>query len=218
MIELLELAFSVVAPGLSSAWSIALTVFSAVWNFVKRPPGSYIALVLLILLAWRWSGERGYDSGVADTKAGDARMWVQRVDAAKAAGREDGELRAANTRRADLEYAFEQGRTAGAAQSLQSLINQKGAIYVPKIVTADCVPYGLIKLLDAAGLGIADPQSLPGAAGEPDEACSTLSLHDAVSLLKDALVERKDFADRLNNASGWANDQRTQNGKVKLAE
>jgi len=38
---------------------------AAVFAFVTKPPGSYIALVALILLAWWWSGERGFNRGDA---------------------------------------------------------------------------------------------------------------------------------------------------------
>jgi hypothetical protein len=42
---------------------------AALWAFVTKPPGSYIALVMLIGLAWWWSGEIGHNRGEKQGRA-----------------------------------------------------------------------------------------------------------------------------------------------------
>lgn len=51
------LAFLAPAGKLLSGW------LSALWTFLSKPPGIYIGVVALTVLAFWWSGQRGYDRG-----------------------------------------------------------------------------------------------------------------------------------------------------------
>lgn len=211
-IPLLSPIASAISAIAGVVWRAIISVFVWVWNQAVAAPAWTAVLIGVTVLTAFWSGQRGYDLGSADTKASDAIVWAGKVEAAKTAAREDGYLRGSITRQADLDYAFLQGKNEGSAAALQGLLNQKGTPYVPQIITVDCVPYGFVRLLDAAGLGIADPHALPGSAEERDDACSGLSLHDAEALLVQALSERHDFEDRLLNIQGWVAQQRARNG------
>lgn len=54
---------------LAPVWNVTKGVIAALWGFVSRPPGLYVALVALALLTIWGSGERGYRLGTAQGKA-----------------------------------------------------------------------------------------------------------------------------------------------------
>lgn len=56
---------------LTSVWSAVKSFFAAILDFCSKPPGSWIALALGVLLAfWLWGNHR-YDAGMADQTATD---------------------------------------------------------------------------------------------------------------------------------------------------
>jgi hypothetical protein len=56
---------------LTAVWGVVKSFFSAILTFCSKPPGSWIALALGILLAfWLWGNHR-YDAGVAAQTATD---------------------------------------------------------------------------------------------------------------------------------------------------
>ncbi len=65
-------------PFLPLIWSMLSGAFSAVWSFVSRPPGTYIALALAALLAVWIYGRHEYDRGQADCQAAHAQA-VQKL-------------------------------------------------------------------------------------------------------------------------------------------
>lgn len=54
---------------LSIVWKFAAGFFATVFNFCKQPPGSYLALIALIFIAYWYSGQVGYNRGTTDCKA-----------------------------------------------------------------------------------------------------------------------------------------------------
>lgn len=62
-------ALSFLAPWLSLALGVLKAVASTVWGFVKQPPGSYIALIVAVALAWMISGHIYYGRGKANCRA-----------------------------------------------------------------------------------------------------------------------------------------------------
>jgi len=105
------------------------------------------------------------------------------------------------TRKADLDNAYQQGKLAGNTKEILR--------YVTKYVTvqddARCkLPVGFERVLDAAGLGV-PVDELPNRSSEPDSAGSSLSLSDATALLADNLGTCAGLRARIVNArDDWA--------------
>jgi hypothetical protein len=54
---------------LLTSWNWVRSFASWAAGFLSKPPGIYIAAVVLVGVAVWWSGQRGYDAGVAQGKA-----------------------------------------------------------------------------------------------------------------------------------------------------
>lgn len=88
---------------------------------------------------------------------------------------------------------------------------ERVTIYVPAKADFDCIlPNGFIKLLDAAGLA-SDPDAIPGAAGEPNDAPSGLRLSQATALLAANLGNAAKTRKQVMDWQAWANAQLAQN-------
>lgn len=90
----------------------------------------------------------------------------------------------------------------------------KATIYVPAKADADCVlSNGFVRLLDAAGLA-SDPDAIPGASGEPNDAASGLRLSQATALLAANLGNAAKTRKQVTDWQAWANAQLAQNAAV----
>lgn len=98
-------------------------------------------------------------------------------------------------------------------QTVTQTVIQKVPVYVTPKSDADCVlPNGFIKLLDAAGLS-ADPDTLPGAAGEPNDSASGLRLSQAAALLAENLGNAALERQELIEWQAWARAQEAAAGE-----
>lgn len=84
--NLFKAALAVVAPWASAALEIGQKVVGAIWSFVRQPPGSYIALLGAVALAWWLSGSIGYSRGKTDCKAAQIVIHDKQIVYIKAAG------------------------------------------------------------------------------------------------------------------------------------
>jgi len=196
---LIKTALAFVAPWASAA----LAVLESVWAYIKRPPGSYIAFGFAALVALWIFGRVGYSRGESATQAACDKTISAMVESGHATVATDIAARHEPTVTANTDDAYR----AGYLDGLRAATPKEVIRYVPTKIADACVPNGIVKLLDASGLAIADPDSLPGAADEPNEACSGVSVSQAVTLLRGALLDRADFASRLENARQWADAQ-----------
>lgn len=76
--------------GLLGGW------LKAAWDFVRQPPGSYVALVCAVLLSWWLSGQIGYDRGFDQCEANHriaAQHEVARQEKVGAVVRKDSDAR-----------------------------------------------------------------------------------------------------------------------------
>jgi hypothetical protein len=80
------LALAPFVPFLKPAAVLIRAVLSTVWAFIRQPPGSYIALIGAVVLAWWWSGSIGYDRGKGDCKAAQIVIHDKQIVYVKAAG------------------------------------------------------------------------------------------------------------------------------------
>ncbi len=159
------------------------------WNLIKQPPGSYIALALAAALALWWFGQHEFDRGQAECEAAHARASV---------AIERGAAELGTVTLADF--------TLDATKILGDFRGQLDAtFYITKIqlkevqvhVTAETdnrypLPCGLVRMHDAAILG-ADPAELAGAGCERDEQPAPVKASD----LSAALVRDGDYTRRL---------------------
>lgn len=60
-----------------------------------------------------------------------------------------------------------------------------------------CIPWGFVRLHDAAVLGV-DPASLPNPAGQSDDACSTITYPDLAARIADNYAAARANAEQLN--------------------
>lgn len=95
---------------------------------------------------------------------------------------------------------------AGAAQQQKIVTVTKEIVrHVPVVITPRedrrcMLPLGFVRLLDAAGLGVA-PAELPGRSAEPDSADSGIPLSQATALLAEDLGDARVLRERLKNAA-----------------
>ena len=178
---------------------LATKLLSGVWGYVVAAAlsASIAAYGAYQVTAW------GKDETINAMKLADAQSIIVAGNVARA----DQVKRDAITAAANKAQAFNEGKS----QAVTVTIIQKVPVYVQKSVLDSCLDNSIVKLLDAAGTGQANPDALPGAATEPNDACSGVSVRQGLPLLIQALGERKAFADRLVNAGTWATSQRAQN-------
>jgi hypothetical protein len=133
---------------------------------------------------------------------------IQRDDArAKAAA-----LAAASDRmrRAD---ALSLNSAVAEAAAQQKLADEKSVIarevhrhVSPDISNRVCVPYGVVRVLDAAGLG-ADPDALPLPAGQSDGACAPVAADALAANVAANYATARSNAERLNALQAWVKAQ-----------
>lgn len=173
-------------------------------NFIPRPIaaifGGWIGYAAVGAVSAGLVGYGAYqvtawakDEKIKDLKLADAK--AQKLALETALKRRDAQD--AIVAAADRRNAYQQGRLDGLAARIPQEVSRR----VPPKADADCIlNNGSIKLLDAAGLGIAAAE-LPGEAGEPDGANSGIRLSEAVALLSARLYATQKLSDRLRNAS-----------------
>lgn len=161
-----------------------------------------------VAVAHHWdAGDIGtLQTKIATIERDDARAKAQAlVAAADRVRRED---------RVTLESA-----TAEAA-SRQKLADEKSQVakevhrHVPQSVNAHlCVPFGLVRLLDAASLG-ADPDALSLPAGRSDASCAPVeAAHLATNVAANYAAAREN-AEQLSVLQAWVGaEERAANGK-----
>lgn len=97
------------------------------------------------------------------------------------------------------------------ANDRANLLPQRIPVYVTRKSDTGCIlPNGFAKLLDGYALGI-EPDALPGAASEPNDAPSGLSLSQASALLATNLGTLKLARDKLKEWNEWAAKQGAAN-------
>jgi hypothetical protein len=69
-----------------------------------------------------------------------------------------------------------------------------------------CIPYGLVRLLDAASLG-ADPNSLSLPSGRSDAACAPVNAADLAANVAANYAVARENAEQLNALAAWNNAQ-----------
>ncbi|MGH6829067.1 MAG: hypothetical protein ACREFW_09180 [Rhizomicrobium sp.] len=95
----------------------------------------------------------------------------------------------------DLDAAMAEAKAQEKIVRQTVTVTREITVHVPDVRA--CIPYGLVRVLDAAATG-ADPASLGVAAGEPDDTCAPLSWRDlAASLADDYGIGRRN-AEQLN--------------------
>ena len=138
----------------------AVAVFRAAWAFLRSPLGQVLALALLALLALFWADARGYARGVKAERSG----WEARLAASERKARE-----------AEAKYA-EAAQRAGKAvatrhaeiRSRTEYLTREVVRYVPFDPGRPSVPVGLVRLHDAAALGLpVAPDTAGRADGDP---------------------------------------------------
>lgn len=80
------IALAQFVPWLAPVAAVIRAALSAAWSFVRRPPGSYIALLGAVALAWWWSGSIGYSRGKTDCRASQVVIHDKQIVYIKAAG------------------------------------------------------------------------------------------------------------------------------------
>ena len=120
------------APWASAALAVIETVATAIWRFIRQPPGSYVALALAVALAWVASGQLGYHRGrviCEATHQAAADHEKQRQKVAIAAAKTSSEI-----------------RTAAHAETDAN--NKQQVIYVTRTIASR--PDGGVECIDAA--------------------------------------------------------------------
>jgi len=141
---------------------------SSAWTFAKSPFGrgliATLVAVLAVLALLFAVHHHGFEAGVAHEKAAQAarvakerKAVVKREAAADRITQDVGTK--AETRQAQIRW-----RT-------QTLIREVPVYVTPETDRRFAVPVGLVRLHDAAALGV-DPATLPDPAGRPDDAAS----------------------------------------------
>jgi hypothetical protein len=141
----------------------------------------------------------GYRTQVAALKVQVAEMATAQArfeaDAAKAVVDRNAALR---TRQDAVAAAYQSGLNA--AQALTQTIIRKVPVYVSAKSDAACVvPWGVVRLFDAAASG-SDPGVVAAAIapGQPDDAASPIALSDLVALLAQDFGAARANADQLS--------------------
>jgi hypothetical protein len=185
----------------------ALTAF-----FSSRLAGLIAAAVALLFAAgfvWQTARIDGWPLLGGGLK--DQAVQLQQQIAADALARAKSEAAALAAQAKTAEAANDQARaheTAAAAndQQIRTVI-QKVPVYVSQNSDNACiVPWGVVRLLDAAASG-ADPDYAHAhiAPGQPDDAASDVKLSEAVALLAADLGIARDNADQLRHLEAAVN-------------
>ncbi|HTW35200.1 MAG TPA: hypothetical protein VMD53_11340 [Rhizomicrobium sp.] len=119
---------------------------------------------------------------------------------------------AEHMRRAD---AISLNSAVAEAQVQQKLADEKSIIaqevhrHVSRSTVARlCIPYGLVRVLDAASLG-ADPDSLPVPAGQSDDACAPVAAADLAANVAANYATARSNAEQLNALQVWVREEET---------
>lgn len=180
-------------------FALVTKLLSGVWGYVAATAlsASIAAFGAYQVTAW------AKDETINSMKLADA----QAVNAAYQKGAADKEARD------NISYNLGVA-SAKAQQAIDDATKaniERVTIYVPAKADADCVlPNGFVKLLDAAGLA-GDPDGLPGAAGEPNDAPSGLRLSQATALPAANLGNGAKARKQVIDWQAWANAQLAQN-------
>lgn len=159
---------------LSLLWGGAKTAASAVFSFVSKPPGTYIACGLALVAGIWWWGHHEYLRGVTDNES--AHQAAQAVVAQ--------EIALAN-------IALSDDAAASSAKALNDMVaadkhlDDLLALQLSEVfthVTPETdkhypLPCGLIRMWDAGALAV-DPASLPAAQCGPDDAVAPTKASD----------------------------------------
>jgi hypothetical protein len=149
-------------------------VGSAIWGFISKPPGTYIACVLALVAGVWWWGHHQYNAGVADNEA--AHQAVQLVV--------DNKITVANIGLADA-VAASSAKALTDMLAADRHLNDLLTLQLSEVfehVTADIdkrypLPCGLIRMWDAGALAVS-PSSLPTTQCGPDDAVAPTKASD----------------------------------------
>jgi K+-transporting ATPase c subunit len=176
---------------------------SLITSKLAGPVAAAIALVLAIGLVWQSVRIDGWPLIGGGYKAQVALLQGQASAQALAQAHADAavyQARQSAMTKADAE-AGAQALSARQNQTQTRTILQKVPTYVSSKSDVACtVPWGAVRLLDAAGSG-ADPDIVAAAIapGQPDDAASDVKLSEAVALLAIDLGIARENADQLTH-------------------
>lgn len=191
--------------------AIVSLIFGGLWKvlgplatFFSTPPGSYLLVALLAGGAWWYSGHLGYERGASETQAAQKLALQTAIGDAQRLARTEQAKRDQITHDADVALARSEEKVR--------TVTQQVIRYVPTVITpsqdARCtLSLGFVRLLDAAGLGVA-PTDLPNRSSEPDSTDSGIPLSRATALLAQNLGDAATLRRRIRNArDAWASQE-----------
>lgn len=91
----------------------------------------------------------------------------------------------------------EANQQARLAQKTLTLIRKVPVYVTAKADAVACIPWGVVRVLDAAVAGV-DPATLPTPAGQPDDACSDVKASEASAILAEDIGAANQNAEQLN--------------------
>lgn len=91
----------------------------------------------------------------------------------------------------------EANQQARLAQKTITLIRKVPTYVTAKADAVGCIPWGVVRVLDAAIAGV-EPATLPTPAGQPDDACSDVTASEAASVLAEDIGAANQNAEQLN--------------------
>lgn len=160
-------------------WNGLKAFIGAAFTFLTTKPGVYLLIAACAAGAYWYSGHEGYKRAQADDAAA-AKLAIAQAETA-----------AANKARKD-QIALDKGIAAAAdkatvqvakARTITLTITKEVPTYVPVEVDRTFpVPCGLVRLHDAAAIGV-DPETLSNPAGLADDAACTLKASDLASVI-----------------------------------
>lgn len=142
---------------------------------------------------------RHWDEGaVADLKLADKTAQIHALHAALALQKKQDAV----TLAAALHEAAAQQKIVTQTVTMTKEI----PVYVsPRIDARDCIPYGLVRVLDSAALG-ADPASLSLPAGQFDDTCAPVKASDLAANVAANYGAARANAEQLGALQGWVRD------------
>jgi hypothetical protein len=161
------------------------------------------ALLFAAAFAWQTARIDGWPFVGGGLKDKVAQLQAQAAADALARARSEAAALAAQAKAAEAANDEARAHAAAAAANARQIqtVIEKVPVYVSRKSDSACVvPWGAVRLLDAAASG-ADPDYTRAhvAPGQPDDAASDVTLSEAVALLAADLAIARDNADQLRH-------------------
>lgn len=167
--------------------------------------GGWMYLVVAVAAAGAagWTVHAIDNGTIAQMKADDVNAAVVAANAARTDQSQRDQI-------TELHNELEAKSQAALETNTRTIIERVPTYVTAKADAACVLPNGFVRLLDAAGTGT-DPDILPGASSEPDDAPSGIPLSQATALLAENLGNFAKTRQQLIDAEAWAAEQRAKN-------